>query len=142
MIIWPSCCGSKNDIPKRNRRVANRWLWSKKLRTRRILFFARVYCTWSSHYEHDGVDQDEGGSGPVDEGSNGFDDPVDAAGKHYRSSSPPSIAPNGVVDEPDEMETSPPYPVPLRGIQIKIRVFEPDSRQIREVTVVQDFLPK
>jgi hypothetical protein len=35
----------------------------------------------------------------------------------------------------------PPYPVPLRGIQVKIRVFEPDSKQIREVTVVQDFLP-
>jgi KaiC/GvpD/RAD55 family RecA-like ATPase len=41
-----------------------------------------------------------------------------------------------------ENETSPPYPVPLRGIQVKIRVFEPDSRQVREVTVVQDFLPQ
>ena len=36
----------------------------------------------------------------------------------------------------------PPYPSALRGIQIKIRVFEPDSRQIREVTVIQDFLPR
>lgn len=36
----------------------------------------------------------------------------------------------------------PPYPVPLRGIQIKIRCFEPDSRQIREVTIEHDFLPK
>jgi hypothetical protein len=33
-----------------------------------------------------------------------------------------------------------PYPVPLKGIQIKIRVYEPDSRQIREVTLTQDFL--
>jgi hypothetical protein len=41
-----------------------------------------------------------------------------------------------------ERETMPPYPVPLRGIQVKIRTFEPDSRQIREVTVVQDFLPR
>ena len=40
------------------------------------------------------------------------------------------------------MITSPPYPYPLRGIQVKIRVFEPDSRQVREVTVVQDFLPQ
>jgi len=30
--------------------------------------------------------------------------------------------------------------VPLKGIQVKIRVFEPDSRQIREITVVEDFL--
>jgi prepilin-type N-terminal cleavage/methylation domain-containing protein len=35
-----------------------------------------------------------------------------------------------------------PYPSPLRGIQITIRCFEPDSRQIREITVEHDFLPK
>ena len=34
------------------------------------------------------------------------------------------------------------YPVPLRGIQVKIRTFEPDSKQVREVTVIQDFLPQ
>lgn len=84
---------------------------------------ARVYDTWSLHYEHDGIDQD-GRLGP-DQGTNGFDDDG-----------------NGIVDDASEMETSPPYPVPLRAIQVKIRVFEPDSRQIREVTVVQDFLPK
>jgi type II secretory pathway component PulJ len=84
---------------------------------------ARVYDTWSFHYEHDGVDQF--GDGNVDMATNGFDDND-----------------NGIVDDPAEMETSPPYPVPLRAIQIKIRVFEPDSRQIREVTVVHDFLPK
>lgn len=84
---------------------------------------ARVYDTWSFHYEHDGIDQD--GDGVIDEGTNGFDDDN-----------------NGIVDDPGEMETSPPYPVPLRGIQVKLRIYEPDSRQIREVTVVQDFLPK
>ncbi|MEI8374056.1 MAG: prepilin-type N-terminal cleavage/methylation domain-containing protein [Planctomycetota bacterium] len=31
---------------------------------------------------------------------------------------------------------------PLRGIQIKIRCFEPGSRQIREIPIEQDFLPK
>jgi len=84
---------------------------------------ARVYDTWSFHYEHDGIDQD-GKLGP-DQGTNGFDDNGQAG-----------------VDDPGEMETSPPYPVPLQAIQVKIRVYEPDSRQIREVTVVQDFLPK
>jgi hypothetical protein len=84
---------------------------------------ARVYDTWSFHYEHDGIDQDE--DGLVDEGTNGFDDDN-----------------NGIVDDPGELETSAPYPVPLRAIQVKIRAYEPDSRQIREVTVVQEFLPK
>jgi hypothetical protein len=82
-----------------------------------------TYDTWSTHYESDGNDTD--GDGTVDEGTNGFDDDSD-----------------GVVDEADEQETSPPYPAPLRGIQIKVRVFDPDSRQIREVTLVQDFVPK
>jgi len=90
---------------------------------------ARVYCTWSTHYEHDGIDQD--GDGVADEQSNGFDDPDTLTGTLI----------NG-ADDVGERETAPPYPVPLRGIQVKIRVFEPDSRQIREVTVVQDFLPK
>jgi hypothetical protein len=49
---------------------------------------------------------------------------------------------NGIVDDVAELQAPPPYPVPLRGIQIKIRVYEPDSRQVREVTVVQDFLPQ
>jgi hypothetical protein len=67
--------------------------------------------------------------------TNGFDDPGnDATGS--------VTAANGIVDDDTEKLTSPPYPHPLRGIQVKIRVFEPDSRQIREVTVVQDFLPQ
>jgi hypothetical protein len=86
-----------------------------------------TYDTWSLHYEQDGatgVDQNSTVTG-TDTGTNGLDDDAD-----------------GVVDEPDEFDTQPPYPVPLRGIQIKIRVYEPDSRQVREVTVVQDFLPQ
>ena len=49
---------------------------------------------------------------------------------------------NGVVDDAGEIANPPPYPIPLRGIQVKIRIFEPDSRQVREVTVEQDFLPR
>jgi hypothetical protein len=80
-----------------------------------------VYDTWSTHYEHDGFDQD--GDTLTDEGTNGFDDNS-----------------MGGVDDETEKEAPPPYPVPLRGIQVKIRVFEPGTRQIREVTVVQDFV--
>ncbi len=84
---------------------------------------ARVYCTWSDHYERDGVDQD--GDGVADAATNGFDDD----------------STNG-VDDVGERDTMPPYPFVLRGIQVKIRVFEPDSQQVRELTLVRDFLPK
>ncbi len=53
---------------------------------------------------------------------------------------------NGVGD-PSELIVSntlapvPPYPVALRGVQIKIRVYEPSSRQVREVTIVENFVP-
>jgi len=46
----------------------------------------------------------------------------------------------GGVDDITELEGPIPYAAPLKGIQVKIRVFEPDSRQIREITVVQSFL--
>lgn len=108
-----------------------------------------VFDTWSTHYERDEPewidrngdgnpqfeefegDQDRdgfynGGTNIYNEGANGFDD----AGI------------TGVVDDANEMEAPPPYPHPLRGIQVKIRVFEPDSRQIREVTVVEEFVGK
>ena len=73
----------------------------------------RIYDTYSTSYEGANA-------------SDGFDDPPG----------------NGIVDDDAEKQSTPPYPIPLRGIQVKIRVFEPDSRQIREVTVVQDFLPQ
>lgn len=80
-----------------------------------------VYDTGSFTYENDGIDQN--GDGIVDNFTNGFDD-------------------NGIggVDDVTEIEGPTPYPVPLKGIQVKIRVFEPDSRQIREVTITEDFL--
>lgn len=97
---------------------------------------ASVYDTWSTSYEQDGIDQDSLSFDPnrvipdwkkagADEGTNGIDD--DGA--------------NG-VDDPGEQEAPPPYASPLRAIQVKIRVFEPDSRQIREVTLEHEFLPQ
>jgi type II secretory pathway pseudopilin PulG len=88
---------------------------------------ARVYDTYSLHYEYDGVQQPTHATGVTvaDIGTNGGDD------DGY----------NG-ADDPGEAETCPPYPVPLRGIQIKIRAMDPDSGQVREVTVVQEFLPQ
>ena len=37
---------------------------------------------------------------------------------------------------------APPYDKPLRGIQVILRVFEHDSRQIRQVSVDQHFVPE
>lgn len=71
-----------------------------------------TYDTWSFDYEY--------GHNYV----NGIDDNAD-----------------GVVDDVNERETIPPYPYALRGVQIKIRVYEPSSKQIREVTVEETFVP-
>ena len=82
-----------------------------------------MYCTWTAHFESDGVDQDQ--DGVVDEGTDGLD----------------NDGVNG-VDDAGERETAPPYEHPLRGLQITLRVYEPDTRQIRQATVVSDFTPE
>ena len=81
-----------------------------------------TYDTWSSHYEVNGLDED--GVAGVDQGTNGLDD---AIGGVWPA--------NGRVDDAREAETSPPYPVRLRGIEITIRCYEPAARQVREVKV-------
>jgi prepilin-type N-terminal cleavage/methylation domain-containing protein len=92
--------------------------------------YPSVYDTWSYHYENDGINQDAAWqtsaaawqSNIIDQGSNGLDD--DNA--------------NG-VDDRGERETSPPYDVPLRGVKVILRVYEPDARQIRETSVTHSF---
>lgn len=81
-----------------------------------------LYDTWSFHYENNGLNED--GDDLVDEGTNGFDDAPMAYG----------------VDDVGERETVPPYDVPLRAMQVKLRIFELDTQQIREVTVGQHFV--
>lgn len=90
-----------------------------------------VYDTWPLFYERDGVNQDFVASNPqpwrntLDQGSNGLDD-------------------NGAngVDDATERETEPPYARPLRGIRVRIRVLEHDSRLVRQVSVVKNFIPE
>lgn len=83
---------------------------------------ARIYDTWSTHYEFNGIDEDN--NGVADQGTNGIDDNS-----------------NGIVDDATEQETAPPYPVALRGVEVRIRVYEPASRQVRQVTVRHTFVP-
>ena len=61
----------------------------------------------------------------IDEGTDGFDNDNQ----------------NG-VDDAGELETAPPYATPLRGLQVRVRSWDPDSRQVRQMTVVSDFVPE
>ena len=83
------------------------------------------YDTWSFFYEHDGIDQD--GLLGTDQGTDGVDNN-------------PTGATLG-TDDPSERETLPPYPVALRGIQVMIRVIDNDTRQVRQATIVSNFIP-
>jgi type II secretory pathway pseudopilin PulG len=80
-----------------------------------------TYDTWSTSYEFDGLNQDND-AGLIDEGVNGADEDLD-----------------DLVDEPAERETSPPYPVPLRGIEVRIRCIEPTTKEIRQITIRHAF---
>jgi hypothetical protein len=82
----------------------------------------RTYDTWSLAYEANGRDEDS--QHGVDQAINGLEDSGD-----------------DVIDDPAEFETRPPYPYPLRGIEVRIRCYEPESRQVRQVTVRHTFVP-
>ena len=103
---------------------------------------AYVYDTGSLHYEANGIRENPAAANP-DEGTDGIDN--DRDGKIDE----PPIDLNGDGDFTDvsagedtgEMESSAPYPYPLRGIEIRIRCLDPDSRQVRQVTVRHTFVP-
>jgi prepilin-type N-terminal cleavage/methylation domain-containing protein len=116
-----------------------------------------VYDTWSFHYENNGVNEDADevelvngaptwlidnnnamGTPSIDEGTNGLED-----FGHYQNAGPPPRIDNDIrlgVDDVGERETAPPYDRPLRGVQVLMRVYEPDSRAIRQVRVNQHFM--
>jgi len=101
-----------------------------------------VYDTWSFHYENNGLNEDArrvGSSPPdvdalIDEGTNGLDDP----GSYVDGFNITRLGP----DDVGERETVPPYDKPLRGVQVLLRLYERDSRQIRQVSVNQSFVPE
>jgi hypothetical protein len=102
------------------------------LRLPTIQSLNHVYDTWSTHYESNGIDDDS--DGLIDEGADGMDQPTidtDNNGVADRE--------DGVPDDPAERETSPPYPVPLRGIEIRIRCIEPTTKEIRQITIRHAF---
>ena len=100
----------------------------------------RVWDTWSTHYESNGFDDDQ--DGVADEGADGLDN--DSDGKVDES--PYDVDGDGLFtsagDDPGELETLPPYRFPLRGIEIRLRCYEPSSRQVRQVTIRHSFVPR
>lgn len=87
---------------------------------RKLSLPAATYDTWSRHYESNGVDDD--GDGVVDEGSHG----ADADG-------------DGWAEYSGDLETSPPYPTALRGLEVRLRCYEPHSKQVRQITIRHSF---
>lgn len=100
----------------------------------------RVWDSWSTHYESNGVDDD--GDGRIDQGSNGIDDDGDGKVDESPFDADGDGLYTGAGDDPGELETLPPYRFPLRGIEIRIRCYEPSSRQVRQVTVRHSFVPR
>jgi type II secretory pathway pseudopilin PulG len=109
-----------------------------------------VYDTWSFHYENDGLNEDAyrfdgsdwvalpGEVNVIDEGTNGFDD----LGSYSDGFDATVPNPRLGVDDIGERETAPPYDHPLRGAPVTLRAYERDSRQIRQATVRQQFMPE
>jgi type II secretory pathway pseudopilin PulG len=95
----------------------------------------RVYDTWNLGYEADGLDQDN--TLGIDQGTNGLDDDGDGS-----FDEPPYDGNgDGIFEDLGEAESLPPYPFPLRGLEVRIRCYEPSSRQVRQVTVRHTFVP-
>ena len=99
----------------------------------------RTYDSWSTHYEANGKDEDIDGA--VDDGTDGLDNDGDGTidESAYDANGNGSYADAG--DDQGEQETRPPYPYPLRGIEVRIRCYEPSSRQVRQVTIRHTFVP-
>jgi hypothetical protein len=99
-------------------------------------YLVRTYDTWSTHYDKEYNPQMW--SPPYVAPPSSYE-PLSVAGG---PTSGFDITGKNGPDGPTTSLFGPPYPYPLRAIQVTIRAMDPDSRQVREVTVVQDFLPR
>ena len=104
-------------------------------------FNTPTYCTWSYHYEFNGLSENQDNAGATDSIDNDGDGQVDEAGEDLVDEGTDLLDNNGngAIDETAEFETAPPYNVPLRGIEIRLRCYEPQGKQIRQVTVRHAF---
>ena len=100
---------------------------------------SRVWCSWWPGYESDGIDQDDVFIGTdntaVDQATDWLDSPT------WNTTGTAAVAVNNIVDDQSERETFPPYPNPLRGVQITVRMIEKTTGQIRQFQVESSFVP-
>jgi len=103
-----------------------------------------VYDTWSEEYEREGRRWPRANSEVDSNGNLVWRDPHTQ--QWLDQNYPLTLGRNqiddfgtGVIDDIDEWTTPPPYNVPLRGIKITIRAFDPLSKNVREMTVVHSF---
>ncbi|MCL2306052.1 MAG: hypothetical protein FWC43_11980, partial [Planctomycetaceae bacterium] len=89
-----------------------------------------VYDTWSEEYEREGYEwPDQAGTLTPTRGRDQIDN-------NYVNG---VLTPNGVIDDMGEWTAPPPYDVPLLGVKITIRAFDPRGKNIREMTVIHSF---
>ena len=106
-----------------------------------------VWDTWTEDYERDGLNQDyfretATASLPNDEGPI-IDEGIDGVqNKIYDTIGPGDNDGDFSVDDPAEKETTPPYGAPLRGIEVTIRIYDPDTRQVSQATLRSNFVPR
>ena len=102
-----------------------------------------TYDTWSNHYEFNGISENNDNMGDSDGIDNDGDNLIDESGEDLVDEKNNMIDDdsNGIVDDSNESETSPPYAVPLRGLEVRIRIYDTSTRQVRQVTVRHTFVP-
>lgn len=120
-----------------------------------LLVHQPSYDTWSSHYEGDGIlhAERESRDGVVRINGltslyprNGGDDEANALPIWRRNAI--DAGTDGIdnfgsapgVDDASEMETSAPFPVPLRGVKVTVRMEDPATRQMHQMSVVEEFV--
>lgn len=112
--------------------------------------FQPVYDTWTSRYDSDGILQAETGSGRgvvfvTDTTSNG--PPLREAwrgspGNYFVDVGSDGLDNTGTagIDDTDEQESLPPFAADLRGIKITIRMEDPNTRLVRQMSVGKEFI--
>ena len=113
-----------------------------------VVLFQPAYDTFSDHYERDGYLQ----TFPSFNGGAGYgtvwylNDPAtgNQPGGHVR---PADMGSNGIddggllgVDDVMEQETRPPFGAPLRALRVSVRLENPTTRQIQQMSSLREFV--
>lgn len=117
------------------------------------VFYQPSFDSWSERYEGDGILQSEqsGARGATTITNTSASGPAlrdtwrrPAAGVYYIDAGTDGFNNNpgsdSGVDDVAEKETSPPFAVRLRGLQISIRMEDPETRQVRQMSLAKEFI--